>query len=125
MALRPEAEARPALEPSRARRYRTTAPLSTYPFQPSVPMKNGGQLAKAKGAGAVGVQDRPDRRVGVGLSFRGGILASVVAVFAFSLLAAGRGGGGSPGVASVASFTAAATTAVAALLERTMRLRDP
>jgi hypothetical protein len=38
------------------------------------------------------------------------ILASVVAVFAFSLLAAGCGGGGSPGVASVASSTTAATT---------------
>jgi hypothetical protein len=38
------------------------------------------------------------------------ILASVVAVAAFSLLAAGCGGGGSPGVASVASSTTAGTT---------------
>jgi hypothetical protein len=38
------------------------------------------------------------------------ILASVVAVAAFSLFAVGCGGGGSPGVASVASSTTAATT---------------
>jgi hypothetical protein len=38
------------------------------------------------------------------------ILASGVAVAAFSLLAAGCGGGGSPRVASVASATTAATT---------------
>jgi hypothetical protein len=38
------------------------------------------------------------------------ILTSVVAVVAFSLLAAGCGGGGSPGVASVASSTTADTT---------------
>ena len=38
------------------------------------------------------------------------ILASVVAVAAFSLLAAGCGGGGSPRVASVASTTAATAT---------------
>jgi hypothetical protein len=37
------------------------------------------------------------------------ILASVVALAACSLLAAGCGGGGSPGVASVASSTSAAT----------------
>ena len=39
------------------------------------------------------------------------ILASAVGVVAFSLLAAGCGGGGSAGVASVASSTTAATTA--------------
>ena len=38
------------------------------------------------------------------------LLGSVVAVAAFSLLAAGCGGGRSPGVASVASSTTAATT---------------
>ena len=38
------------------------------------------------------------------------ILASVVAVAVFSLLAAGCGGAGSPGVATVASSTTAATT---------------
>ena len=38
------------------------------------------------------------------------ILASVVAVAAFSLLAAGCGGGGSPRVANVATSTTAATT---------------
>ena len=39
--------------------------------------------------------------------------ASLVAVAAFSLFAAGCGGGGSPGVASVASSTAASTTVAA------------
>ena len=39
------------------------------------------------------------------------ILVSVVALAACSLLAAGCGGGGSPGVANVASSTAASTTA--------------
>ena len=43
------------------------------------------------------------------------ILASVVAVAAFSLLAAGCGGGGSPGVAGVASTTAAGTAQNTAL----------
>jgi hypothetical protein len=38
------------------------------------------------------------------------LLTSAVAVVAFSLLAAGCGGGGSPGVASVGPSTAAATT---------------
>ena len=55
------------------------------------------------------------------------ILTSVVAVAAFSLLAAGCGSGGSPGVASVASSTTAATTttqneaAVAVSFSRCMR----
>jgi hypothetical protein len=40
------------------------------------------------------------------------ILASVVAVAAFALLAAGCGGGGSPEVAGVASSTSAGTTTV-------------
>jgi hypothetical protein len=42
------------------------------------------------------------------------VLASVLAVAAFALLAAGCGGGGSPAVANVASSTTAATTATSA-----------
>jgi hypothetical protein len=49
------------------------------------------------------------------------ILASVIAVAAFSLLAAGCGGGGSPGVASVSSSTTDAMTNGALALARCMR----
>jgi hypothetical protein len=41
------------------------------------------------------------------------LLSSIVAVVTFSLLAAGCGGSGSPGIASVASSTPAATTTTA------------
>ena len=49
------------------------------------------------------------------------ILVSVIAGAAFSLLAAGCGGGGSPGIASVGSSTTAATTTGALAFARCLR----